>query len=184
MSTATPRRPDGASRSSPTMTTAGARRPTAHAAGIEIAAVIELACRAAGRIQRARHQGDHRRARLARAWQAWRRSHRRDRERPHDDNRVRCARGIRRLESGRASDLPSRRQAGVDRGDRRVHAWHNAARHARRRRGERRAHARPMSHRRHGGRRDGGGRVRLPDGLDRAAARERRARERSRRSGM
>ena len=90
-------------------------------------------------------------------------------------NRMRCARGVRRLESRRASDLSSRRQAGVDRGDRRVHARHNPARHARRRRGERRADARPMSHRRHGGGRDGGGRVRLPDGLDHAAARGRRA---------
>ena len=63
--------------------------------------------------------------------------------RPHDEDRMRCARGFRRLESGRAPDLPSRRQAGVERGDRRVHARHDAARHACRGRGERRADARP-----------------------------------------
>ncbi len=55
----------------------------AHAAGIEIAAVIDSRAEPPGRIQRARHQDDHRRASLACAWPARRRGDRRDRERPH-----------------------------------------------------------------------------------------------------
>ena len=50
-------------------------------------------------------------------------------------DRMRRARGLRRLESGRAPDLPSQRQAGVERGARGLRARRGAGGHACRRRG-------------------------------------------------
>ena len=113
----------------------------ARAAGIEVARGDRTARRRAGRaVLRARRQGHDRRARVACAWRARRAGDRRDRcRRPHDEDRMRCARGFRRLESGRASDLPPRRQAGVERGARGFRARRAAGGHACRRRGQRRA---------------------------------------------
>ena len=87
----------------------------AQAAGIEIAALVDS--RAEPPLpRRVRHQGADRHAGLARAWRA-----RRQRHRCHGcagsetADRVRCARRLGRLESRGASDLPPRRQAGMER---------------------------------------------------------------------
>ena len=101
-----------------------------------------------------------------------------------DEDRMRRARGVGRLESRRASDLPSRRQAGVERGARRLRPRRDAARHARRRRGRRqRSTLADCLVRRRRGRRDGGGRMRLPHRARSRCRAPRTSRPRSRRSG-